>query len=131
MGRKLPAETLQQHGIRSIVATAIAESFSRVKFDATQWAMEVRAIAQAAAVEGDYSIALDAYKILGRHVGATVDEKAATTQHLHVHGAMDEYDRTEASDEELQERMAEILKQQATLVEVEAIEEPEDGFFES
>ena len=129
MGKKLSTEMFQQHGIRSLVAASIAESFSRVKFDAAQWAMEVRAIAQAAAVEGDYPIALEAYKMLGRHVGATVDEKVATTNHLHVHGAMDDYDRTEASDSELQERMEEILKQQAKLIEVDVV--PEGDFFET
>jgi len=114
----LPSDTFKMPGIRETVALAIHESFSRVAFDVTQWTMEVRAIAQAAAVEGDYSIALEAYRMLGRHVGAVVDQKSAETNHLHLHGNMDDHARREASDEELQERMNQIRMAQAKLIEI-------------
>jgi len=117
-------------GIRALVQEAIQDSFSRIKFDAEQWTMEVRAIAQAAAVEGDYTIALEAYRMLGRHVGATVDAQLANTQHLHVHqGPLDDYSRKEATDEELQRRMDEIRAQQKRLMLVEPPQE--EQFFES
>jgi len=123
----LPSDTFKMPGIRETVALAIHESFSRVAFDASQWVMEVRAVAQAAAVEGDYSIALEAYRMLGRHVGVNLDQKTAETNHLHLHGNMDDHARREASDEELQERMNQIRLAQSKLVDVT----PEADFFET
>ncbi len=128
----LPSETCKNPGIRALVQEAISASFSRVKFDAAQWAMEVRAIAQAAAVEGEYSIALDAYRMLGRNLNVTLDQQPADTNHVHLHGPMDAYAQRESTDEELQQRMEEIRKKQAILVEAEVVTaEPVSEFFES
>ena len=135
-----PEPTMKVNGIRALVQEAIQSSFSRIQFDAEQWTMEVRAIAQAAAVEGDYGIALEAYKMLGRHVGATVDAQPANTQHVHVHqGPLDDFSRKEATDEELQLRMDEIRAQQKKLMIIDtpaevvetSHEAPEEQFFES
>lgn len=131
----LPSETFKQPGIRDLVAVAIQDSFSRVAFDASQWAAEVRALAQAAAIEGDYSHAIECYKMLGRHLGVNLDQKQADSQHVHLHGSMDEYDRREASDAELQARLQEIREASAKLVDVEpepvAAAADEDLFFEA
>lgn len=128
----LPSETFKQPAIRSLVQEAIAESFSRVKFDAVQWAMELRAIAQAAVIEGDYSHALDAYRMLGRHLNVSVDAIVKGDNHVHLHGPMDNYTQREATDDELQARMVQIRQEQAILTDAEVVEDtPGEVFFES
>jgi len=100
-------------GIRSIVGARIQEVYETAKFDLATWIIEVRGLAQAAAINGNYQTALDAYKTLGRHLGANVD--GATTQasqHVHFHGDGASPVK-EATKEEIENRLNHIRSKQA------------------
>lgn len=99
--------------LKELVANRMATVLSRAEFELQDWINEVRALAQAATMDGSFSTALDAYKVLGRHMGANIDGSPQTaSQHVHFHGSEGEPVK-EATREEIANRLAHIRQQQA------------------
>jgi len=102
--------------IKGLVEARMAHVYDRAQFDMADWINEVRALAQSATMDGSYGTALDAYKVLGRHIGANVDEQHSQTasQHVHFHGE-GAHPVKEASQEDLQARLHHIRAQISTV----------------
>jgi hypothetical protein len=101
--------------VREAVAARLHDTYLKLQFELEDWVNEVRALAQTAAMDGHYKTALEAYAILGRELGASVDPSAGPAgNHVHFHNQKDPV--REAPRDELESRLQQIREIQAKVV---------------
>lgn len=98
-----------QPKIQNAVSRRIQDAFENMQFGLEEWLSEVRAVAQAAALQSHFDTALKAYEMLGRHLGARITPEAQAQIHNHLHlPPGDHHALREASTEDLQSRLLEL-----------------------
>lgn len=101
--------------VREVVAARLHETYIQIQFELEDWVNEVRALAQTAAMDGHYKTALEAYTLLGRELGASVDPASGPAgNHVHFHNPKDPV--REAPRDELESRLQQIREIQAKVV---------------
>lgn len=93
--------------IRKSVANRLARTFLSDRFTHDDFVAEVRAVSQAAAVSGNFEVALKGYEMLAPSVGVRTRQDAPS-QHLHLHNVRSEDDAHELTPDEIKAQLAQI-----------------------